>query len=328
MSIMKTRTNLIVSSLNKTAQSNLSRPIITWGIFDGVHCGHQKIIQCLVGWARQVRGTSIVLTFREHPQQILKAEKSFSIISLEHRFLLLKRLGVDLIIVTPFTRRIASLVPDDFVKQILVKRLGIYGIVASEKIQFGRNRQGNITLLKKLCQRYRIHLKITKAVCCKNKLISSTCIREAVRKGNLKLAEQMLGRRITLLGRVVHGAGLGRKLGIPTANLALHHHLVPPRGVYASLVNLGNSTFQGLTNIGIKPTFTSKRRGLRGESEETVEVHILNFNPERYKSLYGKDIELEIITKLRDEKKWAGPEELILQIERDKQYFLDATKDK
>jgi riboflavin kinase/FMN adenylyltransferase len=292
----------------------MNKPIITWGVFDGVHLGHKKLLHSVVKWAKEVHGVPLVLTFYEHPDKILKDKSPLMITSLEHRFSLLQKEGIKEIVTFPFSPELRNLSPEQFVRDVLVGWLQVHGIVVNARMRFGKGQAGDVKLLKKLCKKYYLHLKTVKPFAYKGKVVSSTMIRKTIIRGNLIKAQAMLGRPITLVGTIVHGSGRGRKLGFPTANLNLHHQLIPPSGVYAVRVKLNNRIFNGLTNIGTRPTFTS-------DKNPTIEVHILGFKNNNYHSLYGKNIEVELITMIRKEKKFPNAAELIKQIEKDKKYF-------
>jgi len=314
---------------NLGAIRSLKSPILTWGVFDGVHRGHNLLINSVIQWARRIRSDSLVITFNNHPARVLNLHSDpLFITSLAHRLLLLAKLGVDVTLVLNFTRKLSQLPAEDFVNK-LIKTLNPAGVVVTDNISFGRNRTGNIQTLKAILGRHKIPLKIIKTLKYKDRTISSSLIRQAIKEGKLKTAQAMLGRPVAILGTVVHGEGRGRKLGFPTANLDPHHEILPRRGVYiarafclkgcAKLARPGRSggftrPFKALVNVGIKPTFHHK---FKGHHEENIEVFLLNYDIKTRGSLYGRDILVEIIRHLRAEKKFPTPGLLIRQIKED-----------
>ncbi|MEK7309621.1 MAG: riboflavin biosynthesis protein RibF [Planctomycetota bacterium] len=305
---------------NFRGPGSLKRPILTWGVFDGVHRGHHRLINSVIQWATRTRSDSLVITFDNHPARVLNLQSDpLFITSLAHRLLLLEKLAVDATLVLNFTRKLSQLSAEDFVTRI-IKTLNPGGVVVTDNISFGRNRAGNIQTLKEILGRQRIPLKIIKTLKYKGQTISSSLIRRAIKAGDLKTAKAMLGRPVAILGTVVHGEGRGRKLGFPTANLDPHHEILPRRGVYIArafcLKGCRKFTrpFKALVNIGIKPTFHPK---FKGHHQENIEVFLLNYDIQKRGSLYGRDILVEIIRHLRAEKKFATPDLLIKQIKKD-----------
>jgi riboflavin kinase/FMN adenylyltransferase len=308
------------------------KPILTWGVFDGVHRGHHLLINSVIQWATRIHSDSLVITFNHHPARVLNLHNDpLFITSLAHRLLLLAKLGVDATLVLNFTRKLSQLPAEDFVNK-LIKTLNPAGVVVTDNISFGRNRAGNIQTLKEILGRHKIPLKIIKTLKHNGQTISSSLIRQSIKQGDLKTAQKMLGRPVAILGTVVHGEGRGRQLGFPTANLDPHHEILPNRGVYIArafcLKGCDKLTrpFKALVNVGVKPTFdaaaswrpygaTTRRR--LGQSEDNIEVFLLNYNIKTHGSLYGKDILVEIIRYLRPEKKFATPDLLIRQIKND-----------
>ena len=276
-----------ITSLTKLSNINLKKPIVTWGVFDGLHRGHQKIIRTVVSWSRKIKGTPVVLTFKNHPKKVLRKAEPLLLTSLPHRLLLLERAGIEVALVLNFTRSFSKLSAVNFFDRIIVRKLKATGLVLSKGTVFGKEKRGNINLIRQLCARSKIKLKICAPVLPAGKkrtIISSTLIRQAVNQGRLKQAARMLGRPVSLLGTVVRGSGRGRQLGFPTANLDLHHELVPPRGVYATRSRVNGHWLKSITNIGTRPTF--------GPGKITVETFLLNFNRKKHGRLYGRTLEV------------------------------------
>jgi riboflavin kinase/FMN adenylyltransferase len=294
----------------------LKSAIVTWGVFDGVHRGHQLLIKNVVRWARKINKPSLVITFQNHPERVLNSplpeKHSLFITSLEHRLLLLQELGVDYCLVLKFTKRLSRLSGRAFVNRI-IKTLSPAGVVVTDNVRFGRNRSGNIDTLRNILAEKRIGLRVIKPLKYGAKATSSSRIRKAIQSGQLKDATRMLGRTVTILGTVVRGKGRGRLLGYPTANIDPHNEILPPHGVYTGYATVLSEPKprrrQALINIGTRPTFRTNVI-----SRIIVEAYLLNY-PE--KALYGRDILLEIIRRIRDERRFQSADLLVNQIKQD-----------
>lgn len=280
------------------------KPVVAIGVFDGLHQGHRQILKAAAAKARHINGTGVVLTFWPHPQ------KEGSLISLEHRLRLIGEIGIDVCMVINFNQRFAKLSAIAFVKNILFKRIGAHYIYVGRNFSFGRNAKGNFETLKDLSKIFGFKLKVFDVIKIENKPISSSYIRALIKEGKLKAAQKLLSHPVSILGTVIRGTSLAKKLGFPTANIDPHHEVIPPSGVYAVKVLLNNAEvsakLNGICNIGTKPTF-------KQSDERHIEAYILNFN----QNIYGKYLELQFIKKIRDEKKFASPEELAEQIKKD-----------
>ncbi|MFQ5862310.1 MAG: bifunctional riboflavin kinase/FAD synthetase [Candidatus Brocadiales bacterium] len=286
---------------------NLAWPVITIGGFDGVHRGHQAVINETINWAKEMQGESIILTFATHPRDVLSGSTPSFITSLEHKLVLFQRLGVSLVIVLEFDE-VSGMSAEDFTKRIISDPLGTKGWVMGFDFAFGKDRKGDFALVSGLSKGYGFEVRSCPPVKYGDEIISSTHIREAILQGDLEKAKGMLGRPITLMGTVVEGSGRGARLGFPTANLDLHHEIKPPSGVYASMVSLEERDFLALTSIGTRPTFGALEAG------EVVEVYIIDFN----QSLYGRDLEVKFLFKLRGEIKFESADALRAQMDKDK----------
>jgi len=280
---------------------------VTIGVFDGVHRGHQAILKKVVSFARRNKILSIVLTFHPHPDSVVKRKKkSVSLISLKHRLYLISKLGIDACVVIRFNKRFKNIKPREFVEKILVKRCRMKHIFLGSNFLFGFNRKGTIGLLKDLSKEFGFRLHIQTLQINKQIPISSTLLRSLIQKGDLKKAEHLLGRNVELIGTVIGGNRLGRHLGFPTANIDPHHEVIPPRGVYLIEAWLGKRNIPGLANIGFRPT-------VKNTKEELIEVHLLNFK----ESIYGKDLRIVFLNKLRNEKKFASRALLMDRVQSD-----------
>ena len=295
----------------KERPRKLTCPVITIGGFDGVHRGHQAVINETVNWTKEMQGESVVLTFITHPRDVLSGRTPSFITSLKHRLLLFRRMGVDLAIVLEFDK-VCKMSAEHFTEKIIYDYLGAKGWVMSRGFAFGKDRKGDFASVSALSKKYGFETRLCPVVKYRGEKISSTRVREAVLQGDLKRAQEMLGRPVTLMGTVVEGSGRGKELGYPTANLELDNEIKPPSGVYASMVNVDGRDMLSLTSIGTRPTFEPQGR------EEVVEVHIINFN----QSLYGKDLELKFLFKLRDEMKFESADALRAQMDKDKKEVM------
>ena len=284
--------------------------VITIGNFDGVHIGHQALFHEVIEKADAIDGTSIAMTFEPHPMRVLKKNNHPPLITLyEQKEELIKRAGIDVLICIPFTREFASLSAEAFIKDLLVAKIGMQAIIVGEDYTFGKNREGNLTVLKSYASQIGYEVVVGDWIKAGQNLpdrISSTRIRELVMAGEVEPACKMLGRHYQIRGSVVKGRDRGGKLlGIPTANLKLQDELCPKTGIYAVTVDHRNRLYKGVANIGYSPTFE--------DNEFTVEVHLLKFNSD----IYGEKIRINFIERIRDEKKFANISELTAQINQD-----------
>jgi riboflavin kinase/FMN adenylyltransferase len=286
------------------------RPVVlAIGFFDGVHSGHRKVIAATRARAKALRGRAWVLTFDPHPLQVLKPAGAPPLLtSTRHKLDLLSRLGIDGVVVMPFTRRLARVRPGGFVE--LLKRCvpPLVEILVGTNWRFGRSGRGTPALLARLCRRAGIQVRVIRPVRKLGGPVSSTRIRREIVRGNLRGTETLLGRPFSVLGTVIHGHGIGRRIGFPTANLDPCGEALTPYGVYAVQARLGNRLRNGVLSIGVRPTF---RRG--GEAKPSFELHL----PGVRRNLYGTDIEVVFRAKLRNERRFASVEGLNKQIARD-----------
>ncbi|MBW1842132.1 MAG: bifunctional riboflavin kinase/FAD synthetase [Deltaproteobacteria bacterium] len=284
--------------------------VITIGNFDGVHIGHQALFHGVIEKAEELGGTSIVMTFEPHPIRVLKQNGLPPLITLyEQKVELISATGLDVFICVPFTREFAGISAREFVEDLLVKRIGMKAIVVGQDYTFGRNREGNLDVLKSYAKRLGFEVILTDWIKMSNNgtgRISSTAIREFVTAGKVTDAQKLLGRNYQIKGTVETGRNRGGKLlGFPTANINLQDELCPKTGVYAVTVECLNKKYKGVANIGYSPTFDDKTF--------SVEVHILDFN----ENIYGEKIRVNFIDFMRDEIKFSDISALSEQIERD-----------
>lgn len=299
----------VIKGINKLRQ-RYKRPVLTMGMFDGVHLAHQQIISQLVRQAKALGGTSMVLTFEPHPLNILGNGSSTRLITpLEHRIALIAKLNVDLCVVVNFNRRFSQVPARTFIEQVLVRTIGVDTVIVGERLHFGKDRCGSLALLEELSLKYGFKVRRMKTIKINKQIISSTRIRALIQKGKISQANCFLGRSFSLSGRVQKGKARGRILGYPTANITAEQEIIPAWGVYAVLVKLNNKLLPGILNIGYRPTFHSKRY------HHTIEVHIFNFR----KKIYGQRLEISFIQRIRPEKKFTSHQALLKQIKKDEQ---------
>ncbi len=301
-------------SLNDFLESNahFKKFLMTIGIFDGVHRAHQKIIRAMVKKAKKKHLSTILITFNPHPANILKkGVKVPLLISLKHRLHLLNEMGLDYVIVLRFTKRLSHMNAVDFIKNTLSK-IHIDEIIVGRNFFFGRYKKGRFKDLKKFSAFYGYRVSTIDALKSSGRVISSTWIRNLILKGNLKKASSLLSRPVAILGTVIKGHKRGRIIGYPTANINPHHEAIPPSGVYAVKIILYNRVYKGILNIGVKPTFKKSP----GDRESTIEVHIFNFS----NYIYGRDLEVIFVKKIRREKKFKDMFYLRKQIKRDEKF--------
>ena len=294
----------IIHGIKKIKRFN--RPVAALGVFDGMHVGHIRILKEVASKAKKAGGTAVVISFYPHPDRVLMNKKyPLSIISLQHRLRIMAGSGLDVCIVLKFNKSLAGMRPEDFVKEILVRRLGLKEVMVGENFSFGRGGRGNVALLKKMGKEYGFRVRAIPSVKAGKRIVSSTRVRQEIKSGNLTEIKRLLGRPFSILGTVKHGTKQGRILGFPTANIDPHHEAIPPSGAYVVRSRLGNRMYGGVLNIGTRPTF--------GGKDPVVEVHLFNFN----KTIYGKDLEIYFVKHIRSEKKFTSRQSLARQIRRD-----------
>lgn len=281
---------------------------IAIGAFDGIHLGHRALISKAVEEAKKNGGKSVVFTFLNHPMEIINSEKAPRLInSLEEKKHIIESLGVDYLIMQPFTEEFSNKTPKEFVKEILKEILNAKEVFVGFNFSFGKGGNGTVESLKNLAQHENIKVNVKEAVKLEEKIISSTYIRQLLSKGNLSVANRCLGQPFLIMGEVEHGRKLGRVLGFPTANLKILNKIYPPFGIYGGKIKIeGEEEFRdAVINIGKNPTLKP--------DEKSIEVHILDFN----KDIYGKKIYVFLLEFLREEKKFGSMDELKETIKND-----------
>jgi len=282
--------------------------VLAIGVFDGLHAGHQKLIKAAVRKAKSLGGPAIVMTFSPHPVQILKPDKYLPfVISLPHRLKLIEQLDVAACVVVRFTKRFSQLAAQEFVKSYLVEPIKPKEIFVGNDFRFGKNRSGTIEYFKEAGRKYGFKVNTVFPVKGGRKKIGSSRIRSLITDGKLYAAKHFLGRNFSIMGKVVRGDRRGKGLGFPTANIYPENSVIPPIGVYATYVVIDHKRFKGMANVGRRPSFK------RANNSINVEVHIFDFQ----QTLYGKEITVEFVKKIRNEKVFDLSEKLIAQLKRD-----------
>ncbi|MFP4621083.1 MAG: bifunctional riboflavin kinase/FAD synthetase [Bacteroidales bacterium] len=293
-----------------------NRPVVTIGVFDGVHRGHKAIISQLVARAEELGGESVVVTLWPHPRIILKKDlKNLRLLnSLEEKKWLLEKHHIDHLIILPFNNEISQMDACDFIKEILVDRIGLEHLLIGYDHHFGKGGKGNFRDMQACSAEYNFKVERLGAESDEGTEISSTVIRNALFEGNLTKANQYLGYPYLMMGRVVGGRRIGKKIGFPTANIEPEnpYKLIPKDGVYAIKADLEGQTMEGMLNIGYRPTVD--RQG----KNQSIEAHLFDFDGD----LYNRNITIHMIQRIREEKKFANVDELVEQLKVDKKTSL------
>jgi riboflavin kinase / FMN adenylyltransferase len=297
----------ILRSIAKLEQ--LERPLfLAIGVFDGVHRGHQAVISTSARHAQSENGTSVVVTFDPHPMKVLRPHDAPHLLTATlHKIALIRDLGVRHLLVIKFDKTFAATAPEDFVQQLVTHSKPLREICVGHEWSFGKDRRGNLQLLKELGEKFHFDVVGIPPVKVNGAVVSSTAVRQAVEKGDFVTAAAMLGREYTILGTVKSGDRLGKKLGYPTANLSAHSEQFPPNGVYLAEARIGGVLHHGVVNLGFRPTVSS------GKSERVLEIHLLDFD----RDIYGEDVEVRFVRYLRPEQKFENTDALVRQIEAD-----------
>ena len=291
------------------AFNSSEKTIVTIGTFDGIHIGHQKILKDLIRTAKKENKKSVLLTFFPHPRMVLQKDVSIRLINtIEEKSSLLEKMGLDYLIIHPFSQEFSRLSALDFVRNILANQLNTSRLIIGYDHHFGKNREGNIHQLREYSLLYDFEVEEIPAQDIDNVSVSSTKIRTALKEGRLKTANNYLGYHYMLNGTIVNGKKLGGKIGFPTANLDIKepYKLIPKTGVYVIKTIIDAVLYTGMMNIGFNPTVKGKY--------QTIEAHLFDFN----KDLYGRKVTIELLFFLREEQKFNSIEDLIIQLNLDK----------
>lgn len=300
----------VISTLDKLPEHDT---VVTIGTFDGVHIGHQKIINRLINTGKQDQLKSVILTFFPHPRMVLQKDSNIKLINtIDERRNILKGLGLDYLLIKKFTQEFSRLTAEDFVKKILVDTLHAKKVIIGYDHRFGRNRNADINDLMKYGELYGFDVEEISAQDIDDVSVSSTKIRAALEEGDIDKANAYLGYHFMLNGTVVQGKALGRQIDYPTANIQIEedYKIIPKQGAYVVKSVIDDQPVFGMMNIGTNPTVKGNK--------ETIEVHFFNFN----KDIYGKQIQIDLLHRIRDEKKFESVEALKQQLQKDKETSL------
>jgi riboflavin kinase/FMN adenylyltransferase len=289
-----------------------SASILAIGNFDGIHLGHQRILELLKAKAKNHSLPSLVLTFSPHPDKILGRKTVKMIQTLDQRVEEIRKFGIEAVLIVPFDQKFSSLSGQDFIQNIVVNILKAKVVIVGENFRFGKNREGDISLLRQSASRFNFEVYSIPPVVKDGLVVSSSLIRNFLQDGNVEKANDLLGRLYEVEGKVIKGKSRGKALGFPTANIQTENEIIPP-GVFISTARINSKSFPSLTNVGNRPTFHQK--------ETIIECYIINLN----KNLYGEKIRVNFIKKIRSEVKFKTPDDLSQQIKKDleeaKNYF-------
>lgn len=292
-----------------------THPVLTIGTFDGVHVGHRAILERLRKRAVEIGGHSVLITFDPHPRSVLQPGSPVSLLhTLPEKIAALEELGIDVLVVVPFTIPFSELSAEEYIRDFLVSHFKPHTIIIGYDHQFGKDRSGDFTLFEKLKAVYGFQLEEIPMQELEHSAISSTRIRKAILAGDVRTATEFLGKPYAFSGLVVRGEQLGRQIGFPTANLQVNNpdKLLPAPGVYAVQVSVGEVRYVGMMNIGVRPTVSDA-------AELKIEVHLLNGNPD----LYGKTLEVICVDRLRSEQKFASLDALKAQLANDREKAIE-----
>ncbi|MCS7280528.1 MAG: bifunctional riboflavin kinase/FAD synthetase [Desulfobacterota bacterium] len=295
----------VIEGLEKLQR--LGTSVITIGNFDGVHIGHRKIIEEARKKAEELNATFVVLTFDPHPLFVLKPENINGLITpLPVKKRILEEMGVDVLVVLKFDETLRDSQPEVFFRKVLIDRIGVSAVILGSDFRFGKDQKGNVELVETLSKKYGVFFKKIDPVTIDGEKVGSNKIRKLLLDGEIRRANELLGRPFTIVGKVVYGAGIGKKIGFPTANLAfLENQILPKNGVYVTETEFQGNYLPSVTNIGFKPTFNYNRICL--------ETHILGFNQD----IYGMELEVRFYERIRDEQKFDSVEGLKTAIAED-----------
>jgi len=287
-----------------------SQPVASIGNFDGVHVGHRKLMGDLVARSRAIGGTPTIVTFDPHPLDVLAPDNApRRIQTFTQKAGIIESLGIELLLVIPFTREFARTGARDFVRHFLHEKFNLSEIYVGQNFAFGHRREGSFNLLKEMGQELGFHVGTIQLRSFRGARVSSTAVRQALVQGQVALARRLLGRPFSLEGEVVRGAATGALIRFPTANIRTGNDLVPRRGVYVTLLSVDRCPLRSVTNIGVRPTLTAAS----GEPPLTIESHVLDFS----ENIYGRRVRLEFLVHLREERRFGSVGALAAQIAAD-----------
>jgi riboflavin kinase/FMN adenylyltransferase len=287
------------------------KSVITLGTFDGLHLGHQQIVDAVIQKSRQIGGRNYLLTFDPHPRKVIPGRNDIKLLStLEEKILILEKIGLENLFIINFTNEFSRQTPEEFVEKYLVNGIGLKEIVIGYDHHFGKGRDGNFTLLQELGRKFGFHVTLVPELSVEGETVSSTKIRNALLAGDVVKAGKMLGRLYTFKGKIVRGDGRGKKLGFPTANISVKENdkLIPAKGIYAAECVVENEKHFGLLSLGSRPTFHI-------DGDIIPEFYIFDFD----KDIYEMIMQVNLVERIRDEEKFNSVDELIIQMKKDEE---------
>jgi riboflavin kinase / FMN adenylyltransferase len=299
----------IIKDLAEIQQDEKS--VITLGTFDGLHLGHQQIVDTVIQKSQQLRGRNFLLTFDPHPRKVIPGRNDVKLLStLEEKKIILEQLGLENLFVINFTEEFSRQTPEEFVKKYLVNGIGLKEMVIGYDHHFGKGRDGNFELLQELGKKFNFHVTLIPEFSIDGETVSSTKIRNALLIGDVVKAGKMLGRNYSFKGKIIRGDGRGRKLGFPTANLSVEDEdkLIPAKGIYAAECIVENEKHFGLLSLGSRPTFHK-------DGDVIPEFYIFDFD----RDIYDQIMQVNMIAKIRDEEKFNSVDDLIIQMKKDEE---------
>ncbi len=287
----------------------LANPVVTIGTFDGIHLGHQQIFQKLFDVKERYDGVSYLITFEPHPQLILKSKDTAIkiITTFAEKMEIIDKYNIDYVLVLEFTAELSNMSGERFIEEILINKIGMVNVVIGYDHVFGNRRSGNIDTLRKYAKNNNFQVNVIEPFLLQNKIIKSTLVRNTISQGNVDLAIKFLGRPYQIKGKIVRGKGRGKQLRFPTANLLPENEnkLLPGDGIYATQIELKNNHYNGAVSIGVRPTFDEQVR--------IIETNIFDFCDD----VYGEEMTIKFIQKIRNEEKFKTTDELVYQMHRD-----------
>ena len=304
----------IIFGLNQVKRP-FKNPVVTLGNFDGVHLGHQKIFERLREEASKINGDAIVITFEPHPLSVLSPHRFAPLLTpFRKKMMLIEKCGIKTVLCLEFSLAFSAMSPFEFITNILVEKIKVRKIIVGYNYHFGKKQRGDVRILRNIGKLFNVDVQVVEPLRIGQTPVSSSRIRELIKAGQVEEASKLLGRNYPIIGKVVKGSNRGRSLGFPTANLEISDELYPKKGVYAVEVIWNQQVFKGLANVGLNPTFVPAHE----EEEEplSLEVYILNFN----RDIYGDEIQVDFIKRIRDEVRFDSPSRLIDQIKKDVQW--------
>lgn len=289
---------------------NYPDTVLTIGNYDGVHLGHQKILSMVLERAKEINGTSMVMTFEPHPLKVLAPERNIKLLTTsEEKARLIEAMGIDVLLFVNFNKEFANMLPDDFINEVLVKKLNVKEIIVGTNYAFGKQKKGTIDLLRRRGEKYGFHVKAVRNVMVHGNTVSSSSIRSLLLKGAVYEVSNYIGRSYSIEGNVIKGKGRGQSLlHVPTANITTPVEIAPKEGVYVVRVGLKDNIYNGVANIGKNPTF--------GNTDVSYEVHLFNFSG----NLLGETIRVYFIDRIRGERTFPDAASLEKQIRDDIEY--------